>query len=204
MMDGSPGGQLELFEVRRQAAPRQRISLGRSVVEVRHDQLLLLGIGCLLGLTTVFALGVERGRRLVRSERRLLEADAARPAPETKARAASGAAPRPAAVEPAAAPAAQQAVETPPAAPVKVAPSPAPKTPAGGRGRYAVQVVSYRQVRLAHAEMERLQTRGERAFLVSRGDYFVVYVGPFPSTDVAREKLAALKARYQDCFVKTL
>jgi cell division septation protein DedD len=59
-------------------------------------------------------------------------------------------------------------------------------------------------MQLARRELQRLQERGERAFLVNRGQYTMVYVGPFGSRDNAREKLPQLRSRYQDCFVKTL
>jgi cell division septation protein DedD len=65
-------------------------------------------------------------------------------------------------------------------------------------------VVTYRQPQLAKRELERLQAKGERAFLMSRKGLTVLCVGPFPSKDNAKEKLVQLKDRYQGCFLKTL
>ena len=72
------------------------------------------------------------------------------------------------------------------------------------KSHYAVQVVSYRQPQLAKRELNRLQGLGERAFLMLRGGYAVLYVGPFPSKEHALEKLVGLKTRYQGCFLKVL
>ena len=103
---------------------------------------------------------------------------------------------------------------TPSAKTTKPSPAaaPAPSKPAtqrklaasSGASRYAIQVVSYRQPLLAKRELDRLQAKGERAFLVSRKGFTVLCVGPFPSKHNAKEKLVQLKDRYQGCFLKTL
>jgi cell division septation protein DedD len=85
-----------------------------------------------------------------------------------------------------------------PSTPSKLAASTSPAS------RYAIQVVSYRQPQLAKRELDRLQAKGERAFLVTRKGFTVLCVGPFPSKDNAKEKLVQLKDRYQGCFLKTL
>src|SRR3990167_5394875 len=69
----SPDGQLELFDLSGQPTAKPRhTTLGRLVLQIRQDQLMVAGIAGLVGLTVVFALGVERGKQLVRSERVLL------------------------------------------------------------------------------------------------------------------------------------
>ena len=70
--------------------------------------------------------------------------------------------------------------------------------------RYAVQIVTYAQAPLAQRELSRLQQNGEHAFLLKRDGHTIVYVGPFDSKTVAREKVTSLKERYKDCFVKSL
>ena len=65
--------QLELFDVQRQSAPRpSREAVGRLLIHLRYDQCVLAGMAGLIGLTMIFACGVERGKQLVRSERVLL------------------------------------------------------------------------------------------------------------------------------------
>ncbi len=72
--------QLEFFDLSGQAAPRRsRVSIGRLSVHLRYDQLVLAGMAAVIGLTVVFASGVERGKQLVRSERSMLASRASRP-----------------------------------------------------------------------------------------------------------------------------
>lgn len=197
-------GQLELFDLSGHPAAKPRPpSLGRLILQIRQDQLVVAGIAGVVGLTIVFALGVERGKQLVRSERVLLAREQplsmsapVADGPKTSAdQAAKPAAP--------AAKTAKAATSTPtapvkPSAPSKLAAS------TSQASRYAIQVVSYRQPQLAKRELDRLQAKGERAFLVMRKGFTVLCVGPFPSKDNAKEKLVQLKDRYQGCFLKTL
>lgn len=164
-----------MFDLASSPVPRpQRETLGRFFLQLRHDQLVLVGIVGLIGVTVVFACGVERGKQLVRAEFFAQQAASTR--------------------EPASAPAVS------PPAPKATQ----PKKPLGGRSRYAVQVVTYSRPQLAKLELDRLKARGEAAFLVIRDGRTRVYVGPFPSRSNADKKLAQLKTRYQDCFVRSL
>ncbi len=216
MATRSPEGQLELFELGQQPAPRmRRTPVGRMVIQVRYDQLMLGLMGALMGVTVIFAGGVERGKRLVRAERMLLARE--QPADEAAAKAKPKSSPAPASAptkvkprsrlaEEAPAPAAGTTTAVEPARatgePVS-APRPAPVAQPTA-GRYAVQVVTYSRPQLAKRELDRLQAQGERAFLVMRNGRTIVYVGPFPSQGNAREKSVSLKTRYADCFVKSL
>lgn len=209
MTFGNRESQLELFDVARQTAPRPSSpqATGRVFINLRYDQLILSGMAGLIGLTVVFASGVERGKQLVRSERVLLarqepQAPVAKSSTEqTKASTTSTEQPK-AAPSPASAPAKaktpKRVVEAP-AAPVT---RKAAKT--SGSSRYAVQVSTFTRPHLAKQELDRLRARGEKAFLVIRDGRTMVYVGPFPSKTNASEKVANLRARYQDCFVRTL
>ena len=183
--------QLELFQVAAQSAPRPaREAWGHVWLPLRHDQLILISVGGLLALTVIFAIGVERGKELVRGEHAFLP----RPPAATVA------------AKPEMLPVSTKAESkvTPPATPV-MAPKPKTRTKlASGSSRYAVQVVTYSQPRLAKQEMDRLRARGEQAFLVMRDGRTIVYVGPFPSRDHASEKVMTLKPQYGDCFVRTL
>ena len=201
--------QLELFDLASQPAPRpHRELIGHVRLHLRYDQLVLTSMAAVIGLTVIFACGVARGKQLARAE-------GPAPMPKSSARATAQDDALPAhstsAFEPA--PAIPTAQESP--AVVKFAPlrapssGAAPKTKTPGkpvpvRSRYAVQVVSFNRPQLAKLEMNRLQSRGERAFLVAREGRMVVYVGPFPSKGPASEKVSRLRPRYQDCFVRML
>ncbi len=208
-MGPEQGKQLELFELTHQAAPRpHREALGRVWLQVRHDQLLLGAMAGVIGLTVIFASGVERGKQLARTERAILTRQQAAPAAaveqvEHPAAQVSAAAPAPMAVPAVMTAPATKAMTSAGQVPAQKKTEPA-KTPKG-KSRYAVQVVTFSRPLLAKKEMDRLRAKGERAFLIIRdGGRTVVYVGPFPSKDNAVEKVSMLKMKYRDCFVKTL
>lgn len=233
-MAGHDDQQLELFDLSGQPVARIRHeALGRLVFQVRYDQLVLTCMALLMGLTVVFACGVERGKRLVRlevpsitfahqpaampsipakrkSEEPSERVDRAPLAPVTPAE-------PPRTTPPATAPQAKpksRIAAAPSAASTKdTASTLAPREPLAAvqarknqkdKGRCAIQVVTYTRAQSAKRELDRLIARGERAFLVMRKGRTMVYVGPFPSQTQASEKLITLKTRYQDCFVKIL
>ena len=186
--------QLYLFKVpAERAAQPEPLRIG--ALSLRPDHVLLSLMFGLIGLSVIFALGVERGRQVAQVEPPLFVPRE----PEVKAKASTSS------VE-AEAPSIRR--ETAPR-PV-VAPKPqAPKTPvkvaaAGGSSQFAIQVVTYSQPTLAQQELQRLHQRGERAFLMKRPGRTVLYVGPFPSKAHAATKLTSLRHQYQDCFVKGL
>ncbi|MBI4342508.1 MAG: SPOR domain-containing protein [Candidatus Omnitrophica bacterium] len=219
MTFGNRESQLELFDVTHHAAPRpvSPHAVGRVFLHLRHDQLILTGMAGLIGLTVIFACGVERGKQLVRSERIVLarQGPSAEPSKSQGSKASSSATPT-LSEEPGSASAGASAKpKTAPAptgtpskvkAPKRLAGSPAaaPKPSAGSASRYAVQVVTFSRLQLAKRELDRLRARGERAFLVMRDGRTMVYVGPFPSKTNATQKVTSLRTRYQDCFVRTL
>ena len=184
-------GQLELFDLSGHPAekPRQP-SLGRFMWQIRQDQLVVASIAGLIGLTIVFALGVERGKQLVRSEHTLLAREEPLPVsvPANIVKPATAA----------------PTVSVKPSAPSKLAASTKPAMPVSRTSRYAIQVVSYRQLPLAKRELDRLQAKGERAIRVTRNGFTVLCVGPFPTKEHAKEKLVQLQSRYQGCFLKTI
>lgn len=188
MTPGKAENQLELFEgAAPSVRPPHRETLGRFLLHARYDQLVLAGIAGLIGVTVVFACGVERGKQLARTERALLTHEASHVAPAVspvKGR------------EPASGPAPSLTPLTPKGTP--------PSKPGVAKSRYAVQVVTYSRPHLAKQELQKLKAKGEPAFLMIRQGRTSVYVGPFPTKGNAQEKVARLKTRYQDCFVKSL
>ncbi len=210
--------QPELFQVPEQGLrPRNTSPLG--MLRIRHDHAVLLLIGALIGVSVTFACGVERGKLLARSERLLL-------APRTTLTSDIETASDPGMVQrvppaPAAQPQTQRASvpaikpamvdidsAKPSLSPVApMAPKALPSTPAKKivkKSRFAIQIVTYTQPKLAQRELDRLKSRGEAAFLVTKKDRVILCIGPFPSKQHAAEKLASLKRQYQDCFVRDL
>lgn len=199
--------QLELFDLPHQTPQAQFDSMNR--LALRPDHAVLLVMTGLIGCSIVFACGVERGKQLARAEQPLLSPRAARgetpsslqAAPESKIATST---PLPSQPASASAPA-------PVSAPAKILPRPTPTprvaTPTkrvAGSSRFAIQVVSYTQTPLAQRELQRLQHRGEQAFIVKKENRVVLLIGPFPSKAIASAKLTNLKPYYQDCFIRAL
>ncbi len=197
--------QPELFDLPPQAAPRRQYA-AIGTVAVRHDQAVLLLIVALLGSSVVFAMGVERGKRLARTERPLL--------PPVSTASGEPASAGPSATDNAESPATPQAPRAParpaapgsPEAPAGVKKTAAPKAVAAASAPmgFGVQVVSYSQLKLAHRELQRLKQQGEAAFLITKQDRVVLVIGPFRTKATAATKLARLKERYQGCFIRSL
>ncbi|MBI3324406.1 MAG: SPOR domain-containing protein [Candidatus Omnitrophica bacterium] len=180
-------------------------------VRIRQDHVMLVLIVALIGLSVIFALGVERGKELSKAELinpssklSLLSPTSLPPA------AAPSSARRDAALPPAKLPTttpkpAEQKTPTPkkiepvPALEPKPAKPSVPKSP-----QFAIQVVSYRQPELAQRELARLKQHGEPVFLLKGEGKAALLVGPFSDKESATQKLADLRALYQDCFVRHL
>ncbi|MBI2495704.1 MAG: SPOR domain-containing protein [Candidatus Omnitrophica bacterium] len=179
-------------------------TVGRFLLHARYDQLVLAGIGSLIGLTVVFACGVERGKQFARAEQALLShQERTAPPPSMTGAGKPPVANQPLPAVPPAVTGAQKSVPVPASTP-QAPKAKEPRQPAFGKSRYAVQVVTYSRPGLAKQEVQRLKKRGETACPVMREGRTSVYVGPFPSKRHADRKLTKLKSRYQDCFIRTL
>lgn len=202
-----PAGQLELFDLSQSsAATPRRYGWGGVVIRLRQDQLIVLGISALIGVTVVFAAGVERGKQLARTERLLRSPTLVKTESSLPAASASSSSSKSA--EPPSASKTREAASEPPVVEPKRSPSTTPgATPPrklAQRLRYAIQVATYSRPHLAKQELSKLQARGESAFLVIRNGKTSVYIGPFPSKANAAGRLTSLKTRYRDCFVRVL
>ena len=193
--------QLELFDVANAAPRPRREATGRVSLHLRYDQFILVGVAGLMVGTVVFACGIERGKQLARAERPLLPppmtTEASKPAEPAATDTSAKARPKPE-TTPASAPKMKTPVRVASQAPAKTA------KPAAATSHFAVQLASYSRPQLAKQELSRLQARGERAFLVIREGRTVMYAGPFPSKGHASAKVADLKRRYHDCFIRSL
>ena len=201
--------QFELFQVPpgREARPAWAVA---GNVQIRQDHLVLWGIITLIGLSVVFAAGVERGKGMAHAQHPVLgpepnAAAAVEPAPVAASASRVNARKEEAAATPApapsAAPTAPRAI--PRKAPKSLASEPvaAPKT---APSRFVVQVVSYQQPSLAKRELSRLKQRGEPAFLLEGEKATALLIGPFPTKQKAKAKLSNLQIQYQGCFVRSL
>lgn len=196
--------QLEFFETPNPGTLRPLIApVGR--LEMRHDHAILLGMAGLVGVAVMFAGGVERGKQLARTERMLMAPPSSHSSSSSSASSSSASPATPLnSPEHANAPSSRTTLrQTTPSPKPSTAPR-APKRVAESSVRFAVQVVSYTKPEFAARELKRLQARGESAFLIKRADKAVLFVGPFTSRKLAKEKLAGLKPRYRDCFVRNL
>ena len=166
---------------------------------MRPDHAVLGVILLLIGTSVVFAFGVERGKHVARTEPGIFE-----PSASVSQHQASAAGPgETLATRPPMGGKGSAATSSAPNT-VPKQPSPKPGKTIVPKSRFAVQVVSYSQLKLAQRELQRLQQRGEEAFLVSSQDRTVLLVGPFVNKERASSKLVSLKRRYQDCFVRAL
>jgi len=195
--------QLEFFDSARSSSEHARQhEEGVVRFRLRYDQCILVSIGLFIGLSVIFAMGVERGKRLVRSERPI-----ALPAIAFSKTAGASVSERPEEkkAKPQTLEKAKETGSRNEAPEPKLEPKPSEqKRVVQEQSRYAIQVVTYTQTQRAVQELQSLREKGETAFLVKRNGMTMVYVGPFPSKDNAREKLVTLKHRYQDCFVRSL
>ena len=190
-MAAHPEHQLELFEGVAPATRPAHHGLPRPWhLSLRYEQGVLCGIGVLIAVAVLFAFGVERGKQLARTERPLLARTEAKP---------PVGAPTPAPVVP---PATIAAPIVQPAAP-STSESRQKKSRATAP-RYAVQVVTFSRAQLAKRAMDRLRAGGEAAFLVTRDGFTSVCLGPFSTRQLASQKVATLKPKFQDCFVRFL
>ena len=211
-----PDEQPELFRIPEQPMTRCRKIHPIGTLQIRQDHAVLLAIAGLIAVSVVFALGVERGKLIARSMQQstcssVIASDVPLDQDGAKAMTQPG-------VSVSVVPEMQKA-----SGPVTAVPGPklfvpsventgtvapakpkAPTKAVANRSRFAVQVVTYSQERLARKELDRLKQRGEQAFLMTKRNRVVLCVGPFSTREHATAKLASLKQHYQDCFLRTL
>ena len=70
--------------------------------------------------------------------------------------------------------------------------------------KYTIQVASFKTEAYARKEVKRLQKKGVRAWVTSKGNYACVCVGKFLKKQEAKTTLNQLKKMYQDCFITRL
>ena len=199
----SDSQQLNLFELPEQPAPAHR-GIGRiRPMQLRSDHAVLLLILGLVGISVVFAVGIERGKRLTKDERALTGASVAFSRESIRAE-SKATLPQEAPASASTNSESQTAGSAPVSTPTPKEHRTAPKKLVEQRGKFAIQIVSYSQPSLAQQELTRLQQRGETAFLIRKDSRIVLLIGPFSTKHTASVKLADIRQRYRDCFIRNL
>ena len=127
-------------------------------------------LGIMLGLFS-FSLGVERGKRLAASALDEKVSDAWNLAPHRPAMPVAVAAPVAAAMAP------------------RVAVKPAVKPVVPATGRFVIQTGSFKNEIYAKDEALKLKAKGFTSFLIKKGNFWLVCIGPFATADNAGELL---------------
>ncbi len=190
--------QRELFEF--EAGPKKRFPyLGnifkkndfenRYMVTMSPERMVFLGIGFVMVLVLIYALGVERGRSAART--RVITAKTEIVSEKTQT--ATG--------EQIQAPAlpTQQAARTP-------AQQDAPAQPAAPEQAvldkfYTIIACTFTKDGTASAGAERLKTEGLDAFVYQSDSYYQVCVGRFADTAGAREALTKVRRYFKDAYI---
>jgi len=142
-----------------------------------YEKTILLIIAFIITGIVAFALGMDRGRRMVI----IPAADSKRIAvkPEVKL-------PLPAAGK-------NEIIENNVSTPIQA-----------GAGSYTIQVASYQDNTHAQKEAGQLKIKGFSPLIVNKGKYIIVCVGNFSNQTTAKSLLSQLKKRYQDCYIRRL
>lgn len=70
--------------------------------------------------------------------------------------------------------------------------------------QYSIQLVTYKNLRYAKREEEKLKGMGYDPYILEKKGYKIVYVGRYKSRDEAEEDLKKLRRIYKDAFIKKL
>jgi len=147
------------------------------------EHLVFLGIGAMMTMVLLFALGVEKGRRLVLGHdltKRTAISEPKRSEPETVLTARKEPLKK-----------AEEAVKADPA-----------KLPDRAEREYTIQTATFRRKASAEEEASRLKKDGFEPYVIAKGDFFQVCVGNFRNKEDADKHLVKLRLRYKDCFIK--
>lgn len=200
-MEKQAHSQLELFsQDTPQARPNPCASSRVLCFLKQYEKAILILMGFLVTSVVSFSLGVEKGRKMFvsNSSMRMDMAMARvvlRPAvlaagpkdkfllPEKQAKPQVVPLPRP---------------------PAPQANSPAQNAKEKKQGIFTLQLASYQKRDFAQKEAAVLSKKGIAAFVLAKGNYFVLYSGNFPSRQAAKMLLAKFKKQYRDCIVRRL
>lgn len=201
--------QFELFS---HSAASSSASVGRPhylkpKVILTYDNLIIASIALLLLLVLSFAVGVERGKSIVRLEHRTIEV------PQRKTSVAAAHPERPKAstipvTSSTSSPAPVQEIKKSPVLVPETLPvlEVAAKQPEAVpmHGVYTVQVASFKQEKYARQEAMNLKQKGYDIAVVAKGKHSIVCVGKFAQKQEAVAMSSKLRKYYKDCVVRNL
>jgi len=161
--------------------------LNRFRITLRIDHLSVVAISALILYVLVFSFGVEKGKEMALNEIKAEKAKKMKMAEELQT--------------------VQVGVEPPlpAAAPAPVAvPKPAPSVLTG---KYTIQLITFTSRPRAEEEVKKLKSKGQRAFVLPSGKFFLICIDAFEEMKDAREKLAELQSEGlapDDAYVRPL
>ena len=174
---------------------RMPFNLGRIAVSLSYENILILTIGLVMLLIVCYSLGVEQGRHLAKvvgkdiQEVEIIEQGAqAGPAEDKGIKDAEIAEEKEEQAE------SQQTSPKPLQKKVRVKVAAAPK--------YTIQVATFRTEQSVEKEKQRLEGKGYRPYVISRGQFSEICVGAYQEMNEASGDLQELKKIYGDCYVR--
>lgn len=147
-------------------------------------------------IVTAFALGVERGKRLARTETQEAPKISKNEIKLSEIQVAPVEASRPIARAESNLSGDMNSSEKS-YAPAKHVPAAKPD-----KARYTIQLISYKQKHLALREKSRLATEKMDAFLIKAGDWYQVCTGNYSDMKQAKIALEGFKGAYGGCFIR--
>ncbi len=147
----------------------------------------------IIAVVLAFSIGVEQGKRIARSQ--VVVRTAKKEVKEKKSVKESKEVKKP----PKASTTSKREVET-----KKVTTVQAKTRPKKASGKYAVQLVVYKDKRYAQREMEYLKKQKYPFFKEVKNGKIILSAGPFATMEEAKKAEKDLKRRYKDCFIKLI
>jgi len=182
----------------------------RQTVILPVDTLILLSVVVILLLTLSFSIGVEKGRRIITSNKRddllkkieISQSSIVKPQKALKVE-------KPVIIQPSESiPVALKEETAKEKSKVDLSKKEENKRVRSSKKTaeviYSIQVATYIKEEIATKEIAKLQEQGYPVSSDKKGKYIIIFVGEFNSTKEAQQTLSSLKKRYKDCFVRRL
>jgi cell division septation protein DedD len=194
MGEGKYQKELFEFENRKRSFPKfdKMIPRGDFAIILTLEKTVFVSIGIIMLLVVIYALGVERGKVVVRRI----------PQPVAAVRVAPVKAPAAPLLK--AAVQVKQPAPAPITAPVAAITSPVPSAEKAidPAKPYTIVAATFTRKEWADQEAARLKKSGLEAFAVSSEPYFIVCIGVFANKDVAKPVLNKVRRSYKDAYIR--
>lgn len=213
IMDFKKQTQFELFPRALNGEPRAKFGLAWKDLTLSAERIIVISILGVMFLIFSFALGVEKGKRIAAlslGQQTVKSITALKGSATVPIQALPQRAPlapkgrinpsldaktgKPAGFKP--------AVTTPTNSQVALkVPLPSPVMT---KGRYTIQVASFKSSQHAQEEARRLQKKGYPIFVLAKGNHSIVCVGKFVEEEEAKQFAYKLKSQYKDYLIRRL